>query len=257
MATIADLWLRSDHPLNKQNIFIAGIECEIECIGSKKNTGIFRATEDGSLRNDGVEYISEPTTRPNLVHEFRNLHATIDNYDRSKCFSPRTSTHVHVNCRPFTMEQVKNLVLLYALFEEFFFTMVSKDRRHNIHCVPLTETFLPNLYRRDLGSMVEGWHKYTAFNLLPLVKQGSVEFRHLQGTDDPVLLDQWLTCLEQLWLLARDTTVTAEALTDTSLLQRWWQSIFDHCPQIMALNPAFPTMIANPLMDVKFAFLEK
>jgi hypothetical protein len=105
--------------------------------------------------------------------------------------------------------------------------------------------------------MVEGWHKYTAFNLLPLIKQGSVEFRHLQGTDDEVLLNQWLSCLENLWLLAKDTQVTMESLTDNNLLHRWWQSIFHHCPQIMALDPAFPTMIANPLMDVKFAFLEQ
>jgi hypothetical protein len=215
----------------------------------------FEATDDGSLRNNGVEFISIPLPKEYLLQCFHDLHATIEYYNREEAFSSRTSTHVHINCRSLEPEQVKNLILLYALYENFFFALCEQGRRDNIHCVPLSETFLPNYYSKELGFLVEKWHKYTALNILPLMKLGTVEFRHLQGTGDTVLFGEWLTALDNLWTLCQTDKVSPETLTDERSLKDWWKRLFGHSSRIMMLEPSFNSVIANNLLDVKFAFI--
>lgn len=133
--------------------------------------------------------------------------------------------------------------------------MVEDNRRTNIHCVPLTETFLPQVYRGDIFYYSKHWHKYTALNVLPLAKQGSIEFRHLQGTKDDQLLNEWLTTLDNLWQLCQRETMTPENLADPVQIKQWWQTLFGHCPRVMSLEPALPNIIQNSLLDVKFAFV--
>lgn len=238
------------------NGFLAGIECEIESvIGLREDVEGFAAEADGSLRNNGVEYISLPMTRDHLIPQFKKLHANIRYRDKKEAFTPRTSTHVHVNCRTLDLDQLKQLMLFYALFEEVFFAMVDPIRRNNIHCVPLTETYLPNKYRADMRNVIKGWHKYTAFNLLPIITQGTVEFRHLQGTDDPVLLDEWLTSIQNLWELCQASAITKDNIVSPRQISSWFNDIFSHSQRALALEPALPNMIQNSLIDVKFALL--
>jgi len=251
----SEFGLRHTEILDDVGCFLAGIECEIESVEPDQSFNNFVSTHDGSLRNDGMEFISRPLDRETLIESFQNLHASIKLYEPEQAFSPRTSTHVHINCRNLSLEQTRQLVLFYALFEDFFFAMVDKDRRANIHCVPLTETFLPQIYKYDMIRYVKSWHKYTALNVLPLGKLGSIEFRHLQGTKDDQLLHEWLLTLDNLWHLSQREQITAEALADEAKLKQWWRSLFGHSPRIMALEPAFPNVIQNSLLDVKFAFV--
>jgi hypothetical protein len=241
--------------LDAAKYFMAGIECEIESVEPDQSFDNFISTHDGSLRNDGMEFISAPLDKLTLLDSFKNLHARIELYDADAAFSSRTSTHVHINCRTLTQDQTRQLVLFYALFEDFFFALVNQDRRTNIHCVPLTETFLPQIYRYDLTRYIKNWHKYTALNVIPLLKQGSIEFRHLQGTNDAQLLSEWLTTLDNLWQICQREELTAETLADTAKLKQYWKILFGHSPRVMALEPAFNNVIQNSLIDVKFAFV--
>jgi hypothetical protein len=245
----------NNNALNNATVFYAGIECEIESVQGGQHFDHYTSTHDGSLRNDGMEFISAPLDKETLLASFKNLHASIQYHEKSEAFSPRTSTHVHINCRTLDSEEARQLVLFYALFEEFFFAMVDKSRRANIHCVPLTETFLPQLYKFDMANMVNRWHKYTALNVLPLGKQGSIEFRHLQGTDDQVLLNEWVSTLNNLWRLAQREKLTEEGLSNPHQIALWWRELFKDSPRILALEPALPNMIQNSLIDVKFAFV--
>lgn len=243
------------HSLSQVKVFVAGLECEIESVRSKTNLAGFGATHDGSLRNEGIEFISQPLPRETLLGAFKNLHAKIEYYNKDEAFSPRTSTHVHVNCRTLDDKQVKTMTLLYALFEEFFFTMVDDTRRGNIHCVPLTETVLTNYYGYDLNYMLSRWHKYTALNLLPLGKLGTVEFRHMQGTDNVDLMTEWLTTLDNLWTLCQKVQITQETLSNPDTLSDWFTQIFQASPKIMALKPCLGEMIQDSLIDVKFSLV--
>lgn len=176
-----------------------GLECEIEHIidHGKVNSNVFNITTDGSLRNNGYEYVSVPLSVKDAVTGFRGLHAAL--VKGPECFTHRTSVHVHANCCNLDATEVRSIVLTYALFEEAFFAMVDKSRRNNIHCVALTETYLPSIYQLSLDSMISKWHKYTALNLKPLTEYGTIEFRHMHGTSDLQLMTEWLDIIERLF----------------------------------------------------------
>ena len=236
--------------------FLAGIECEMESVIPGQEFTGFKATEDGSLRNRGMEYISRPFTVPKLLGYFSDMQASIQFVDKKEAFSPRTSTHVHINCRSLSLEQIRNLMLIYALFEEYFFLMVEPVRRTNIHCVPLTDTHLPCLYHKDIKSLINKWHKYTALNLLPLTRQGTVEFRHLQGTGDAAVLSEWLTTLQNLWTISQKEMLTPEMLLDSRKLRELWEQVFAASPRVLSNGVLFDSLIKSSLVDVKLSFIQ-
>lgn len=236
-------------------VMLCGIECEIESVDGQQTFPSFHTSTDGSLRNNGYEFISKPLTRVETVEAFSFLHDNLDLEDPSVAFNSRTSTHVHINVLAFTPQQVKTLILLYALYEEFFFLMVEPSRRSNIHCVPLTETYLPSLYKNSPEKLINHWHKYTALNILPVSTQGSVEFRHLQGTNDKTLLSNWLLAIENLWTLSTMVEVTPTFLLQEDLLRSVWINIFGHSRVVMNTSTCFNSIIENALLDVKLAFV--
>lgn len=234
--------------------FVAGVECELEgVINPHDCPSGFKVDKDGSLRGNGYEFISHPFYKDQLLERFRTLHNVLEFYKEEDPFSVRTSTHVHINCAMLEPKQIKNIILLYALFEEFFFMMVKPIRRDNIHCVPLTETHLPNLYRRDLGGMVDRWHKYTALNIKPLKELGTIEFRHLHGTGDVGEFAVWLQVLENLWTLGQRVVIDAKALNKKDLIETWFNAIFAPAPVITAYRASLFDIIRNSLIDVKFS----
>lgn len=236
--------------------FVAGMECEIESVkGIKDHVLNWDSTNDGSLRNNGIEFISLPMFRDGLVQSFKNLHAQIDYHNRNEAFTHRTSIHVHVNCRGLTAEQLKQFLLFYALYEEFFFAMVKPERKHNIHCVPLSQTYLPSRYARPIEQMINNWHKYTAFNMLPIKTLGTVEFRHMHGTADVELVSQWLKTIENMWLLCQSDAITQDNITEVAYIERWFDTIFADAPQILALKSSLHSIIEDNLLDVKFALV--
>jgi hypothetical protein len=253
---IAEAFGCGDRHYYHKERFVAGIECEIEGVNNPHECGElpnFGITQDGSLRNNGYEFISKPLERKDVVESFKKLHTTIKFVPKVDPFSIRTSTHVHVNCLALDVTQVRTLVLLYALFEEFFFMMVKPVRRDNIHCVPLTETPLPANYKKDLNSFIRVWSKYTALNLKRLTDLGTVEFRHLHGTNDPEELDRWLTVLENLWWLAQEVEINKASLLSKDAITNWFNVIFEPAPYITAMRPNLFEIIRNNLIDVKLS----
>lgn len=241
--------------------FTVGIECEIEDLtpicGAVSCGNYWRIEEDGSLRNNGHEIISPPSSRAATVEEFIALHSLLKykSEDKQVRFHPRTSTHVHVNCLSLEEEQVKTIIMWYALFEPVFFLLVSPIRRNNIHCVGLDQTILSEFYKRPMKSLHKFWSKYTALNILPLSKYGTLEFRHLQGTDDAVLLENWLTVLENLWNLGQTTPLTKDSVKNIGAIMEIYEKIFKDCPEAMKLLPVVPSLISNSLIDIKLSLI--
>jgi len=193
-----------------------GIEIEVEGVFRTSNVSrvgnkyIWRNIEDGSLRNNGREFVSIPIKGVEIPTFLNTFYTTLNrdedcsNYQ----FSDRTSIHVHVNYRDQTVEQLSNLILTYLTVEPFLYDFVGGDRKYNIYCVPITQSNLIfNLsryfrdYERGNASTVHhltSWMKYTGFNLLTLQTYGTVEFRHLVGTDDQEHVEKWIKMLMAL-----------------------------------------------------------
>jgi hypothetical protein len=210
----------------------------------------FRSRQDLSLRNHGFEYVSKPQPSKQFLENFKGLHKTLQL--GPDAFSPRTSTHVHVNVSSLTVEETRTLVLLYALYEECFFMMVKPERRDNIHCVPLTETHLPAIYKTELTKYVQKWSKYTALNLLRIPDLGTIEFRHMHGTNDAEEMKQWLDVLNNLWMLCQAVKITEKSLTEKNILL-WFEQVFKNVPAVFQIRSSLFEVIRNNLIDVKFS----
>lgn len=214
------------------NEFVCGIEYEIEAVdyynfeGVNTPKGLFPVyvTEDGSLKYCGYEFITQPLTYEQHIDVYETLMSKVikfvpENQRIWEPFNERTSTHVHVNLTWFNPKQVEDLVLLYILLEPLFFANVAEHRKNNIHCVPINDTFLiKNLALKPLDTPIlhrlkaaDFWHKYSAFNLLPLRKLGTVEFRHLQGASDLETVRNWLRLLAAFYEICvnKDTDIPA------------------------------------------------
>lgn len=257
--TIQNFYGCGNEILGNASVFYAGLECEIEAIQKGKNIPfhIFGCKEDHSLRNNGWEYVSSPETRGTLVEGFKLLQEFL-NLDMAKDpFSYRTSVHVHVNAASMTGKQAKNMLLLYALFEEFFFSLAKPERRNNIHCVPLTDTHLPNRYHKDIFHLKGNWTKYAALNITRLNDLGTFEFRHLHGTGDVEEIGVWLKILDNLWTLSRQVVIDEASLSDPVRIYSWFDTIFNPSSKTMMLGGQLHNIIQNSLIDVKFSAIKE
>jgi hypothetical protein len=264
MITIQEEYGLSDGFLSSRNLAgsqecIAGAELEIESIRDFSSSWLadhgINVENDGSLRNGGKEFLLPPSTCKDLLILFKGIHSGILVKGRDP-YSVRTSTHIHVNCLYSTPQQVKNLLLLYSIFEPLAFSYVGEERMNNIHCVPLNFTTIPNKYGLRLTQQVERWHKYTAFNLLPLRELGTVEFRHLGGTDDPEIFGTWLKFIETLWNVVHKeiSDLGKNLLLDLKVLRSVQERLMT--PDFIRLCSTKPDFVLeNNLLDVKLAYL--
>jgi hypothetical protein len=247
--------------------FLCGTEYEIEDIKSVKLPGhavMYRdnlslndtnaywvgnlgLVHDGSLRNGGIEFITKPMEFEEALKTFNILHDGL--VLGPAPYTSRTSIHVHVNMANMSMAQVKHLLLLYALLEPVFFEVAGETRKHNIHCVPLSFTMLPSIYNKPIQDIIKAWSKYSAFNLMPLKTQGTVEFRHLYGTGDFEVYQKWLTLIQELWdFVYMQPTTTLENMLRAGYSPQYIQN---------TVLPSSKNIYADysaSLIDVKLAF---
>jgi hypothetical protein len=223
-----------------------GIEVELENYQSTGNDAfhelrgflesVWECKTDPSLRNEGREFVTRPGIKasqvPKALAILRMWLELVCSQDVQ--FTYRTSTHIHISVRDFTVEEFINFTVLYLLFEDSLYRF-SGNRYKNIFCVPLRASSssverLFNLVHKprptydNLRSVFRHFKKYMAFNLLPAgvtkanplpgawsdgpgntgVKCiGTVEFRHHEGENDPYKLIPWLQKILDLHHSAR------------------------------------------------------
>lgn len=192
---------------------IIGIEFEVENVGDMDSakTEYVKLTEDNSLRNHGIEFITPPAKYREVVYIAENLFKR--NKFTAENYSERCSTHVHVNCTNLTFEQLASALMLYQVFEKMLYNFIGNNRDENIFCVPWSETQLNYSIVDALlttgSKSLRTWQKYTGLNLLPLFHQGTVEFRQMHGHCDLELLKTWLNIIGALFLYAEKNNVAA------------------------------------------------
>lgn len=239
-----------------EKAFTAGVELEIEDVrGFRKDPPpLFTIETDGSLRNNGKEFISHPANVETLVKGFKDLHAVLNHSAKPQPFSDRTSIHVHVNCLDLEIGQARSIILWYALFEPVFFALVEQSRRNNIHCVGLDQTVLSRVYRRTLPHFTQAWSKYTALNVKPLTELGTIEFRHMEGHADATRFEDWLKILKALWTHGQKVPFSKDEIATDDAILRNFDAIFAGS-LAMKYRPYVKNMTANTLMDVKLSFI--
>jgi hypothetical protein len=186
---------------------LVGVELEIEQFPMEieRQFGGIAFTEDGSLRNGGIEAITKPIA---VKHLGAFLTGFFDKFQIGESnYSDRTSTHVHFNVLPLTVEQVTTICLVYQTVENLLFRWVGNERDHNIYCVPWNQCNLNYdvVHRISISGAhaqdtFRRWQKYAALNLIPVAQQGTLEFRHLHGTCDVGTIMRWVSIISQIFL---------------------------------------------------------
>lgn len=195
-----------------------GIEVEVERIHTSKSVFesddkscfLWSNTEDGSLRNNGREFVSIPVKGQNIEFALTTLNEflTKNRYTKDHEFSDRTSVHIHVDCSDMTEKNIQSLVATYIAVEPLLYAFVGGDRNVNIFSVPVNETtiyddYLNHLFTEkvtygSIDGVSRAWHKYTGLNLVPLRSYCTAEFRHMVGTCDVLRLCDWINALLQI-----------------------------------------------------------
>ena len=199
-------------PIHDFNTFI-GIEVEVEGLHSElpKLGPFWRLTEDGSLRNNGGEFVSAPIRGYAILAALQRLNEALEASEKHD-FSDRTSVHIHVNVRDMTCESFMNFLLVYLIFEstlyKYVFDSCNRKRDENIFCVPISKSGgkdlglvqgLSYFHRGDnraaLATISQHWKKYTGINLVPIRSFGTAEFRQLGGTGNIKQILSWINLI--------------------------------------------------------------
>ena len=228
-------------------LYIFGIEVEVENVQIDRLKGdyyhFWTITQDNSLRNHGLEFVSHPLkakyVEPALLQLNKSLNRDVE-------FSSRTSVHIHMNVRDLTMSQITNVVLIYTAIENILFDWIGHERDQNIFCIKLTETnYVHNylLLQSNPNDAIRNWNKYTALNLQPMASKGTVEFRHMNGTADPVRIMTWINMLSCIKNMAKRYTTDKLIhmimdLNSCSMYEEFLQDIFEQLtPEVIRNKP--------------------
>jgi len=248
-----------DGPFSKSRSFLCGTEYEIEDVKkSNLNSSYILSDIDHSLRNNGIEIKTAAVTFEHALELFDLVHEQLTL--GKEPYSDRTSIHVHVNMQALTLEEVRQLVLVYALFEPLFFKFVGPVRQGSIFCVPLSYTYLPSYYKNPIQDLWKRWQKYTAFNISPLCHGkegveglGTIEFRHLYGTGDKKVYQTWLSAIKELYTFI-EATPNFNIIKSIEAGMTPQHLLFNIIPTFSALyNEDVNTLCVNSLLDVKLS----
>ena len=184
-----------------------GVEIEVEngynC-GWTDNSD-WNRVEDGSLRNDGMEFITPPATMRHVGAMSREFYEQYE--DNNYVANVRTGIHVHADMRWRTLEQVASIVALYCVLEPLLFEMCGPDREECIYCVPwyrapddadLLREMRDMGEWRDVHYKLEQSCKYSALYLEPLRRLGTIEFRQAPTFESHRDLMRWVNAIDKL-----------------------------------------------------------
>ena len=238
-----------------RNTYI-GVEVEVENVHSwlQNLSPYWAMIEDGSLRNEGREFITLPIRAWRIEHALEKLFQALN---KDIDFSERTSIHVHMNIRTLTVEQLEALIVTYMVFEKVLFTYIGNNRYNNIFCVPLCETDMGASLTQLItnGSPYLDWEKYTALNLSPISSKGTIEFRHHYGTKDIEDLITWINLILSLKTFALRNDVEyiwhrINSLNTTSEYRMFGEEVFGSLINTI-FSPTYNEEVASCITYVK------
>jgi hypothetical protein len=186
---------------------LVGVEIEVEGVHRNFHAGLVDLGErwvthpDGSLRNNGLEFVTPPLPVTKAYGAVRKFYEW-DEVWRFK-HTMRTSTHVHIDMRPRSMEELRSILTAYVLVEPLLMAACGPAREENIYCVPF---YRANNDLDIIRAVLDGANprrlnetcKYSALYLEPLLRFGTMEFRMAPVWDDVEDSVRWLRLLVEL-----------------------------------------------------------
>lgn len=198
--------IRSMRHLDKEMGEI-GIEIEVEGKNLPRNfPEYWRVTRDGSLRGqEAYEYvIKKPLTRKQLPDALKIMTATLKHKGAQVIDSGRCGVHVHLNFQTVALRNLTSMVCLYFIFEDALTQLCGEGRTGNLFCLGTRyaentmDAFIHYILYGNIDALNDDDIRYASLNLKALVTYGSLEFRSMRGTVDPVVISDWVHILLKL-----------------------------------------------------------
>jgi hypothetical protein len=209
------------YQLCKQQLY--GVELELENIPidwdntPERISKYVMITKDGSLRNNGIEYVFNQGWD---INEAKLALDTIKQHYTDLGFSPISSSrcglHIHLNMLNRAGSFVDQFVTLIAVIEPVIYKLFSTrecDRSKTRFATPMADarefiTFLRKLNKEGIPSGISyacftcnssGYdQKYSGINLMTLLRYGTIELRHFSSTTDIERIKLILDWLERM-----------------------------------------------------------
>lgn len=246
-------------PVHHPNVYV-GIEIELEKVKVGAFPTTFYMEEDHSLKVEGREFISIPIRAKYLEVELTRLFNGLFQYDTSV----RCSTHLHMNVRDMTVEQVHKLLILYMIFEKSLFNFAGQNRWKNNFCTPLFSC--PRHITKWFITPCAHWYKYFALNLSPIFggqskKTGTIEFRHMGGCSDVPKIISWvnlITSLKSAAIKMPMETLLMHLETMNTTSAYWWlaKEVFGKSSKIITDQDSFKEDVESCITQTKFLVLD-
>ncbi len=244
---------------------VYGVELEIEHADPEwGDVRGWAATEDGSLRNSGWEYVSDPMTLSSMLHRIKRFFGNASISGDGRHYSERTSIHVHTNCTDLTLEQLSSILLLYQVTEDLLFDFVGENRAENIFCVPWSQTQITHSVVQNLKHFLSviniDRNKYTALNLVRIRDLGTIEWRHMPGHNDQGKIETWLRLIGHYYRVARNNDfndIKQRLLNLNTTSQYDW--LLDWLFQDLAYvvrSPGYRQKLENGVLNMKYSVLQ-
>ncbi len=240
------------NPLGRliSNKYFLGIEIEAEGyrgVDSADKMSIYHSIlwhskPDGSLRNNGIEFITSPINGDVVPYCLGVLDYVNKKYKLQ--YNDLTGNHVHLNAMDMTMKQIAMFAAHNVIFEPALFRF-SGNRNKSIYCVPIrnSENDYPTLINsseaKKLYRAVANGNKYIALNYRTLRQYGTFEFRHMEGTADMGRIINWINLILRLREAAempfKETLARIYALNTNSQYEELAYDVFkEQLPLIQA-----------------------
>lgn len=182
---------------------------------------------DGSLRDFGVEYISDgPVAIGNLKEHLKLWKDGLGDIHKGLyANSVSTSVHVHVNVQNLEPIQVMNFYLCGVLFENVLAKYAGPDREGNLFCLRTIDA--ENLFTRikekakvardeirflDAFNPSRQQKLYTNVHTIPIGQLGTIEFRVMRGTTDINEIEAWSEVLYNIREFSKEFANPCEIL---------------------------------------------
>ncbi len=212
----------------------AGVEVEIEGCRAKELAG-WNVTEDHSLRNNGLEFISKIGKRVHHLYPMLEQLFSVAKEENWQV-SDRTSIHVHINVQNLSMDQLNSLLILYTVFERSLFAYACDERRNNIFCVPIEYCMTHG--EQTLRGLIDHSAKYAAMNMRAVREKGTVEFRQMNTNFDAENVFKWVLMLALIKRAAQhipliDVKSSIKSLKYSSDYDKYMQKIFHSFSELL------------------------
>jgi hypothetical protein len=245
-------------PVRADTTFI-GAEIELEHVQLEHLPhSTWKMIEDGSLKIDGQEFVTIPIQFKFLEVE---LHRLFDGLTAKA--TPRCSVHIHINARDFTINELKNFMCLYIVFERSLYNF-SGNRIDNNFCTPLS--YYPQIVKEFMACLDENiflpkWYKYFGFNISPLFggesqPLGTIEFRHMEGSTNIPRILNWINLIVSLKISAKKLTyneICEHIKTMNTTSGYYWlaEQVFKDHTKLITTQPTFKDDIEHCITIAK------